>query len=95
MTSRFSRVHYSLNKITLTKFVVGFLDCIAFVMLTSHCLYDMPDIFCLYTLPRYCKAMILAYDGFKCWQQRRVLPGTSSALDVHTTRVWVFAVQAI
>ena len=51
--------------------------------------------FCLYTLPWYCKAMILAYDGFKCWQERSSPPGTSSALDVHKTTEWVFAAQTV
>jgi len=55
----------------------------------------MLSMFCLYTLPWYCKAMILAYDGFKCWQQRHAQSDTSSALDVHSTTVWVFTAQTI
>jgi hypothetical protein len=58
-------------------------------------LYDVSDMFCLCTLPWYCKAFILAYDGFKCWQQQRAPQDAGSALDVHAMTLWIFAMQAV
>jgi hypothetical protein len=64
-------------------------------MFAVFSLYDASDMFCLCTLPWYCKVLILLYDGFKCWQQQRAPQGAGSALDVHTTTLWIFAMQVV
>ena len=55
----------------------------------------MSNMFCLHTLPWYCKASILVYDGIKCWQQRNTQPDVSTSLDVHSTTLWFFTTQTI
>jgi hypothetical protein len=49
--------------------------------------------FILHTLPWYWKALILAYDVFKCWQQSGTA-GRSSA-EVYATTVHVFLCQIL
>lgn len=55
----------------------------------------MLGMFCLYTLPWYCKAGIIAYDALKCWQQRRAQTAATSTLDVHSTTIWIFCAQTV
>ena len=51
------------------------------------------DMYSVYTLPWYWKALILAYDVLKCWQQSAV--GGRSSADVYATTVHVFVCQML
>jgi hypothetical protein len=53
-----------------------------------------PAMFSLHTLPWFWKALILAYDVLKCWQQSGEV-GRRSSADVFATTVHVFVCQVL